>query len=210
LAAAGVYQLTPRQVAAQVVDKLLPLETLTGVTVGGPGFINFSVADTVLVDYAQVMAQDERLGCAPVPVPLNVLVDYGGANIAKPMHVGHLRAAIIGESLKRLARFVGHRALGDVHLGDWGLPMGLIIAELQRRYPELPYFEPAYTGPYPAESPVTIEDLEEIYPAANHRSREDPAFLEAARQATFELQQGRPGYYALWQHFITVSVSGCS
>lgn len=207
LAAASQYQLTPRQMAAQVVDKLRQAEILTGITIGGPGFINFSLTDAALGDHVQAMAQDERLGCGVSPRPLNVIVDYGGANIAKPMHVGHLRAAIIGESLKRLARFVGHRVLGDVHLGDWGLPMGLIIAELSQRQPELPYFEQDYTGPYPAESPVTIDDLEEIYPAANRRAKEEPAFREAARQATFALQQGRPGYNALWRHFIAVSIA---
>jgi arginyl-tRNA synthetase len=176
-------------------------------TVAGPGFINLSVTGGYLAAYMAEMAADERFGCGLTPQPRKVIVDYGGANIAKPLHVGHLRAAIIGESLKRMARFLGHEVLGDVHLGDWGLQMGMLISETARRQPGLPYFDPGYSGPYPEVSPVTIDDLEEMYPVANQRAQQDPAAMEAARQATFELQQGRPGYRALWQHFMAVSIA---
>ena len=136
-----------------------------------------------------------------------IVVDYGGPNVAKPLHVGHLRAAIIGESLKRLARFLGYEAIGDVHLGDWGLQMGMIICELRARQPGLPYFDIANSAPYPTEPPLTVADLEEVYPVASQHAKDDPAFMEEARQATYDLQRGRVGYRALWKHFTTASVS---
>ena len=193
--------------AGQVVDRLAHSSTLRDVSLAGPGFINLTVTDEFLARHIQGMALDERLGCDKTALPWTIVIDYGGANIAKPLHVGHLRAAIIGESLKRLARFLGHEVLGDVHLGDWGLPMGMVISELERRRPRLPYFDPAHSGPYPDEPPITIADLEEIYPAASDAARRDPAATEAARQATYELQQGRPGYRALWKHIYDVSVA---
>ncbi|MEM7802434.1 MAG: arginine--tRNA ligase [Chloroflexota bacterium] len=155
------------------------------------------------------MAEDEsgRFAIKPVEDPKMVIIDYGGANVAKPLHVGHLRAAIIGECLKRLSRFLGHQTLGDVHLGDWGLQMGQIIVEMQARDPELVYFDPNYTGSYPSESPVTIDDLAEIYPIASQKSKSDPEIRALAQQATTELQEGRPGYMALWKHFLDVSVA---
>ncbi len=136
-----------------------------------------------------------------------VVVDYGGANVAKPLHIGHLRPAIIGESLKRLHRYLGYHTIGDVHLGDWGLQMGLIIAELHRRQPQLPYFDESYTGPYPTEPPFTLSELEEIYPTASARKKEDADFAQEAHLATFQLQQGRPGYRAVWQHIMHVSLA---
>ncbi|MFQ5612505.1 MAG: arginine--tRNA ligase [Anaerolineae bacterium] len=207
LAAAKAHRRNPRQIAGDVVEALARPDVFREVSLAGPGFINLTLADEFLAAHLQGMTADERLGCPTTAHPRKIIVDYGGANIAKPMHVGHLRAGIIGESLKRLSRFLGHDVLGDVHLGDWGLPMGLIICELERRQPDLPYFDPDYHGPYPAESPLTISDLEEIYPAANQRAAGDPAFMEAARQATFDLQRKRPGYYALWRHFLDVSVA---
>ncbi|MCX6047736.1 MAG: arginine--tRNA ligase [Chloroflexi bacterium] len=206
LAAARQYSTNPRQIAQAVVDKLSALDLFQGVTIAGAGFINLTLRDEYLVQHIRTLAADERHNCTPVAQPRKVIVDYGGANIAKPMHVGHMRAAIIGESLKRLTRFLGHAVLGDVHLGDWGLPMGMVISELKLRHPDWPYFDPNHQGPYPAASPVTIADLEELYPAASQRTREDPAALEAARQATFALQNGQPGYFALWRHFMDVSL----
>ena len=150
---------------------------------------------------------DPRRGYAPTTTPRKFIVDYGGANVAKPMHIGHLRAAIIGESVKRLAHFAGHHVLGDVHLGDWGLQMGQVIAELADRHPDWRYFDAGFSGPYPDQSPITMAELDEIYPTASQRAKNDPAFMELARQATVELQAGRAGYYALWQHFVNVSVA---
>lgn len=207
LAAARDAGRPPRQIAQEVVDRLDASPIFQSLTVAGPGFINLTVAGDYLSGYVAEMAGDVRFGCPPAATPRKVIVDYGGANAAKPLHVGHLRAAIIGESLKRLARFLGHDVLGDVHLGDWGLQMGMLISELARRQPDLPYFDPNYSGPYPDTSPVTIADLEEMYPVASQRTQGDEAALEAARQATYELQQGRPGYRALWQHFVAVSVA---
>src|SRR5688500_10654933 len=160
------------------------------VSIAGPGFINLVLSDEFLATHVQQIAADGRLGCEPVAEPEKIIIDYGGANIAKPLHVGHLRAAIIGESLKRLARFLGHDVLGDIHLGDWGLQMGMVISEIERRRPDLPYFDDDYQGDYPAESPVTIADLEEIYPAVSGRAKEEPAVMEAAKRATFLLQEG--------------------
>ncbi|MBN1579629.1 MAG: arginine--tRNA ligase [Anaerolineae bacterium] len=206
MAAAKQYKVTPRQIARRVVDALAQSEAFAQVALAGPGFINLTVSDAFLSAYLREMALDDRLGCAK-QMPIKVIVDYGGANIAKPLHVGHLRAAIIGESLKRLARFMGHEVLGDVHLGDWGLQMGMIISELERRQPDLPYFDPTYSGPYPDVSPVTVPDLEEMYPAASARVKREPEIMKAARQATFALQQGHAGYRALWQHIFDVSVA---
>ena len=151
--------------------------------------------------------EDDRLGCDRTERPETILIDYGGPNVAKPLHVGHLRSAIIGESINRMGRFMGHHVIGDVHLGDWGLQMGLIIVELRNRKPELPYFDEAYEGEYPEEAPFTIAELEEIYPTASARSKEDEAYKEEAMQATYELQHGRRGYQALLQHILNVSVT---
>jgi arginyl-tRNA synthetase len=207
IAAARSSNSDPREVAGSVVERLQRLDIFRDVLLAGPGFINLTLTDEFLAKHVQEMAVSERLGCERAASPRKVIVDYGGANIAKPLHVGHLRAAIIGESLKRLARFLGHDVLGDVHLGDWGLQMGTVIAELADRRPDLPYFDPAFHGLYPIEAPITVTDLEEIYPSASKHAKEEPAFMEAARQATYELQQGRSGYYALWQHIKVVSVA---
>ncbi|MDW7709888.1 MAG: arginine--tRNA ligase [Deferrisomatales bacterium] len=207
LPAAKAAKANPRQIAQAVVDRLAHDDVFRYVSVAGPGFINLSLTDEFLATHAREMRSDQNLGCAPVASPQRIVLDYGGPNIAKPMHVGHLRAAIIGESLKRLARYLGHDVVGDVHLGDWGLQMGMVIAELARRRPDLPYFEATRSGPYPSASPVSASELEEIYPTASQRAKADPGFAEAARQATFELQQGRPGYRALWRHLVDVSVA---
>lgn len=206
LAAAKAQKTNPRQIGEAVAKILRADVAFRDVSLAGPGFINLTLTDEFLGEHVAATAGDERLGVDRVDRPSKVVIDYGGPNVAKPMHVGHLRAAIIGESLKRIARFLGHDVLGDVHLGDWGLQMGMLITELERRRPDLPYFDAGYSGPYPEESPVTIADLEELYPAASERAQIDPAAMDAARSATRELQQGRLGYRALWQHFHDVSV----
>lgn len=196
----------PRDLAQDVIDALDAGNSFFEASVAGPGFINITLADEFLAAHVQQMAGDERLGCTPLAHPRIVVIDFGGPNVAKPMHVGHLRPGIIGDCLQRLYRFMGDRVISDIHLGDWGTPMGMLICELKRRQPNLPYFEMSYTGPYPEESPVTIPDLQEIYPAASARCQQDKTAMAAALQATVELQQGRPGYRALWRHFVKVSV----
>ena len=207
LAAAKKYGKQPRQLGEEVAQRLQALPYFQQVSLAGPGFINLTVTDAFLTDQVIHFAADERRGCALTTAVNKIIVDYGGANVAKPMHVGHLRAAIIGESIKRLSRFVGHAVIGDVHLGDWGLQMGQIIAELADRQPTWPYFDATFSGPYPAESPVSLADLEEVYPTASQRAKVDADFAQQARQATHELQRGRPGYRALWQQFVNVSVA---
>ena len=205
LAAAKQYHCAPIQIARAVAEKL-DSRDFSKVDVAGPGFLNLSLSGTFLSSYLEKMRTADRFGLQPAGVGKTIVVDYGGANVAKPLHIGHLRPAIIGEALKRLYTFFGWNAIGDVHLGDWGLQMGLIIAELQERQPELPYFDPDFTGEYPAEAPFTVDELEEIYPTASAKKK-DPAFSAKAHQATLELQQGRRGYRALWQHIMNVSVA---
>jgi arginyl-tRNA synthetase len=200
----------PRDVALKVIEALRESPeseaTLAKLYIAGPGFINIDVTDAALAAQIVRQAGDGRLGIDPVAEPKKIVIDYGGANVAKPMHVGHLRSSIIGDCLKHLGRALGHDVLGDIHLGDWGLQMGMLIAEMARRHPELPYFDADATE-FPAESPVTIEDLERLYPEASARAKQDPEAMEAARLATAELQAGRPGYRALWRHFVAVSVA---
>ena len=207
LGAAKQSEGDPRRIADDVIAAVSDSSVFAELTVAGPGFINITVVDDVLAEYTQAMADDELLGINQADPAIRVLVDYGGPNMSKSMHVGHLRASIIGESLKRLFRLAGHKVDGDIHLGDWGMPVGQLITELQLREPDLPYFDPDYTGPYPEESPVTLDDLSEMYPAAAARTKDDADEASAARQATFDLQKGRPGYLALWQHFHDVSVA---
>ncbi len=208
LAGAKIANKPPRALAEDVAARLRETPMFAAVTLAGPGFINLTLSDAFLGGHVNAMAADARLGVPPQADPATVVLDFGGPNIAKPMHVGHLRATIIGDSLQRLCRFAGDRAVSDVHLGDWGLPMGMLISELARRRPDLPYFDPDHSGPYPDAPPVTMDDLERLYPEAAAACRDDPARLEAARRATAELQAGRPGYRALWQHFFDVSVAG--
>lgn len=206
LAAAKQYKCAPIQIAKAVAQQL-DAKDYDLVEAVMPGFINLKLSGLFLQNYLEQMRTAEGFGIAKPGTGKTIVVDYGGPNVAKPLHIGHLRSAIIGESLKRLYKFFGYNAIGDIHLGDWGLQMGLIIAELKRRQPELPYFDPDFTGEYPAQAPFTISELEEIYPAASARKKEDEAFAEAAHTATFELQQGRRGYRALWQHIMNVSVA---
>ncbi len=207
MAAAKQYRKAPVQIATAVVEALEKDGVIGSAEAVNPGFINLKVRPEALSDYLNQMQTDKDLSVEKTTEPKTIIVDYGGANAAKPLHVGHLRSAIIGESVKRMCRFMGHHVIGDVHLGDWGLQMGLIITELSERKPELPYFDETYTGEYPKEPPFTISELEEIYPAASARSKEDAEYKERALTATFELQQGRPGYRALWRHIMNVSVA---
>lgn len=207
MAAAKQYRKAPIMIANTVVEKLQESECFAEVTAVNPGFINMKIAPAFLSNYLNGMQADERLGCDKVEQPKTIVIDYGGPNVAKPLHVGHLRSAIIGESVKRISKFMGHNVIGDVHLGDWGLQLGLIITELQLRKPDLVYYDESYEGEYPEEAPFTISELEEIYPTASGKSKVDEAYKEAAMQATHELQQGRRGYRALLQHILNVSVT---
>ena len=197
----------PREIAADVAAQLSESFAVQEAEVAGPGFLNIKVRDAFLADYLQQMRGSDRLGVEGTAQPQKIIIDYGGPNVAKPLHVGHLRSAIIGEALKRMGRFMGNNVIGDVHLGDWGLQMGLIIAEIQERHPELPYFDPDFAGAYPQEAPFTIGELEEIYPTASGKSKTDEAFREKALAATHELQMNRRGYMALWNHIMNVSVT---
>ena len=204
LSAAKQYKCAPIQIANAVVDKLNAAD-YDLVEAVMPGFINLKLSGQFLQNYLEQMRTAENFGVGKLGQGKTVVVDYGGANVAKPLHIGHLRPAIIGEALKRLYKFFGYETIGDIHLGDWGLQMGLIIAELQERQPDLCYFDPDYTGEYPKEAPFTLADLEEIYPAASAK-KSDPAFAEKAHIATFENQQGRRGYRAIWQHIMNISL----
>ena len=204
LAAAKQYKCAPIMIAKAVAEKL-DADDYSMVEAVMPGFINLKLSDSFLRSYLEGMRTAPDFGVAKVGEGKTIVVDYGGANVAKPLHIGHLRPAIIGEALKRLHSFMGYNTIGDVHLGDWGLQMGLIIAELHERQPDLPYFDENHTGPYPAESPFTLSELEEIYPTASSKKK-DPEFAEKAHIATFELQQGRPGYRAIWDHIMGVSL----
>lgn len=207
LACAKKYKKTPIQIAYEIAQELKDIAEFEAVEAVNPGFINITLKDSYIVSYLTEMGNDKKFGSTEATSPLTIIVDYGGANIAKPLHVGHLRAAIIGESIKRISRFLGHKVIGDVHLGDWGLQIGMVISELKRRKPELPYFDENYMGEYPKVAPFTIDELEEIYPAASKLAKGDETAMEEARAATYELQMGRRGYIALWKHIFGVSVT---
>lgn len=210
MAGAKVYRKAPIMIAGAVVEKLQTAgETPVWqeVTAVAPGFINLKLHPDFLAGILSDMNRDDKLGCQCEEQPKTMVIDYGGPNVAKPLHIGHLRSAIIGESIKRICRYMGNRVIGDVHLGDWGLQMGLIMQEVKERQPELPYFDPSYTGEYPAQAPFTIGELEEIYPAASARSKEDEEFSRRAHDTTFLFQQGDRGLVALWKHIINVSVT---
>lgn len=207
MAGAKLYKKAPIMIANDVAEKLADSKVFSEVNAVAPGFLNLKVKEDFLTDYIRQMSKDQKFGVEMPAKPKKIIIDYGGPNVAKPLHVGHLRSAIIGESVKRIARFMGHEVIGDIHLGDWGLQMGLIIYELQLRQPELPYFDEGFTGEYPQEAPFTISELEEIYPTASGKSKEDPVYKEKAMEATFKLQSGVRGYRALWNHIIRVSVT---
>lgn len=206
LAAAKAAKANPRALAEKIAAHLTANPRFAKVEIAGPGFLNLDLTDAALT--AALSDPDALLGPDNSGGHGRVLLDFGGPNVAKAMHVGHLRSSILGDALQRLFRFAGYETISDVHLGDWGKPMGLLITEIASRQPDLPYFDPAFTGTYPDQSPVSMEDLETLYPEATLAAKNDPARDEAARIATAELQQGRAGYRALWRHFVDVSIAG--
>lgn len=207
LAAAKVYKKTPFEIANMVVNVVKNHNFFKEIKVVKPGFINIILSDDFIIDYVNKMYNSNHLGCRKVDESKTIILDYGGANVAKPLHVGHLRSAIIGESIKRINRFMGHRVIGDVHLGDWGLQMGIVITELKTRKTELPYFNEYYSGEYPLEAPFTIDELSEIYTAGSKKAKNCPEFAKAAKLATAKLQEGNKGYLVLWKHILEISVS---
>ncbi|MBQ2406667.1 MAG: arginine--tRNA ligase [Lachnospiraceae bacterium] len=207
MAGAKQYKKAPIMIANDVAAKLADSKVFDKVDAVAPGFLNLVIKNEFIGDYVKEMKNSSKFGLEEAKEPASIVIDYGGPNVAKPLHIGHLRSAIIGESLKRIVRFMGHNVTGDVHLGDWGLQMGLIIAELELRNPELPYFDDNFTGEYPTEAPFTISELEEIYPFASGKSKEDEAFKAKALEATKQLQSGKRGYRAIWKHIMEVSVT---
>ena len=207
MAGAKAYHKAPIMIAQDVVAKLEGSGCFCDVQAVNPGFINLKLDERFVADYLDEMETDEDLGLNKTDNPKMIVIDYGGPNVAKPLHVGHLRSAIIGESVKRISRKMGHNVLGDIHLGDWGYQMGLIITELKERKPELPYFDENFKGEYPAEAPFTISELEEIYPTASGKAKEDEEYRERALHATYLLQNGHIGYTAIWNHIMHVSVN---
>ena len=205
LAGAKQYKKAPVMIANEVASLLENNEILDDVNVVAPGFINFNINKTYLTKYLGDMMIMPKYGVENSEGQEEIVIDYGGPNVAKPLHVGHLRSAIIGESIKRIARYAGHKVTGDIHLGDWGLQIGQIIAELEERKPDLVYFNADYKGEYPKEAPFTISELEEIYPCASGKSKADEAFKAKAMAATVKVQNMDAGCYALWQHIISVS-----
>lgn len=206
MAAAKAYHKAPIMIANDVVAKLQDSPCFEVAEAVNPGFINLKVKPSFVADFLNQMAADSHLGVETAEDPQTIMIDYGGPNVAKPLHVGHLRSAIIGESVKRILRYKGHKVVGDIHLGDWGYQMGLIITELKKRQPELPYFDESFEGEYPEEAPFTIGELEEIYPTASAYAKEHEDYREQALQATFLLQNGHRGYRAIWKHIMHVSV----
>ncbi|MCR5691235.1 MAG: arginine--tRNA ligase, partial [Eubacterium sp.] len=206
MAAAKAYKKAPIMIANDVVARLQEDSSFSKIEAVNPGFINMSVSGQLLASQTQAMEEDDKLGVT-LEEPKTIVIDYGGPNVAKPLHVGHLRPAVIGESIKRICRFMGNKVIGDVHLGDWGLQIGLIITEVKKRQPDLPYFDENYEGEYPKEAPFTISDLEEIYPYASGYSKEHEDYLKDAQEATAKLQEGVPGYRALWEHVLSVSIA---
>ncbi len=207
MAGAKMYHKAPIMIANDVVMELQGNDMFEEVNAVKPGFINIKLSGDFVTDYLKKMREADKFGLEKPETVETIIIDYGGPNVAKPLHVGHLRSAIIGESIKRMNRYQGHHVIGDVHLGDWGLQMGLIIEELKERKPDLCYFDEDYTGEYPKEAPFTISELEEIYPCASAKSKVDESFAQKAHEATFQLQNGNRGYKALWNHIMNVSVT---
>ena len=211
MAAAGIAKkrgekVNPRDIAAQAVEIMKADPAMGQLDIAGPGFINITPADELLTTRAEQLLENPADGLS-VETPKTIIVDYGGANVAKPMHVGHLRSAVIGEAIKRILRAQGHEVIGDVHMGDWGLQMRHLISELAEEQPSLPYFDKAHEGDYPSEPPVTMNDLARLYPQASNKAEADEARMDVSRISTAELQAGRRGYRALLDHFIDVSVA---
>lgn len=207
MAGAKLYKKAPIMIANDVADKCTDSRVFAEVQAVAPGFLNLKIKGSFLADYLTQMEKEEKFGLNAPEKQKTIIVDYGGPNVAKPLHVGHLRSAVIGESVKRIARYIGHKVIGDIHMGDWGLQMGLVITEMKERYPDLVYFDENFDGEYPEEAPVTVTELEEIYPTASRKSKEDPAYKEKAMEATFKLQSGVKGYRALWKQIIKISVA---
>ncbi len=207
MAGAKRYKCAPIAIANAVAEKLAGSQVFSTVNAVMPGFLNMSLSEEFVAQYMRDMVAAEKFGLEMPGHPHRIMIDYGGPNVAKPLHVGHLRSAIIGESIKRISRYCGHEVIGDIHLGDWGLQMGLIITELQERKPELVYFDDSYTGEYPSEPPFTISELEEIYPTASGKSKADEEYKNRALEATKALQSGKRGYRAIWKHILAVSVA---
>lgn len=207
MAAAKAYKKKPIDIANEAVEKLGSAAMFSEINAVMPGFINLRLDPQYLADYMNGMQKADKLGVEEIGRGETIIVDYGGANVAKPLHVGHLRSAVIGESIKRMGDFLGYIMIGDVHLGDWGLQMGLIIEELRDRKPDLVYFDENYTGEYPEEAPFTISELEDIYPTASGKSKVDEAFKERAQTATFKLQSGYKPFMAIWKHIMAVSLA---
>ena len=202
---AKLYKKKPLDIALEVVEKLKEDKAFSKLEAVPPGFINMSLSNGFLSDYLQSMSKEEKFGINITDRKDKIIVDYGGANVAKPLHVGHLRSAIIGESIKRLGAYFGNEMIGDVHLGDWGLQMGLIIEQLKCDKPELVYFDENYNAEYPKEAPFSLEELEEIYPKASARSKEDKEFRDKAQENTLRLQSGYAPYIAIWEHIMMIS-----
>lgn len=197
----------PREIAGEIAAALKAHSAVLSAEVAGPGFINIRVSDAALSARAEDVRTDAKAGAEKAAAPERIVLDFGGPNVAKPMHVGHLRSAVIGDTLQRIFRFAGDDVVSDTHLGDWGLQMGHLISELEEEQPGLIYFNAAFTGPYPAEPPVTMDDLARLYPQASNKAKADEARNERSQKAVAEMQAGRAGYRALLQHFIDVSVA---
>ena len=207
MAAAKRYKKAPLAIANEVCEKL-DNGTLFTAAVAPPGFLNITVGEQMLHDYLYRMSvHEKKFGLNETKAHTKIVLDYGGPNVAKPLHVGHLRSAVIGESIKRILRYTGAEVTGDIHMGDWGMPMGLIIAFLEDRDPAMPYFDESFSGDYPKEAPFTVSELEAVYPAASARAKEEEAFHARAMECTRQLQEGRRGYRALWHHIKNVSSS---
>ncbi len=208
LAAAKLAKRSPREIAQQITDAIKADPLITQISIAGPGFLNIIPADAAYAVQANALLGDVRCGATQTQTPQKIIIDFGGPNVAKPMHVGHLRSSVIGDFLQRVARFVGHEVVSDIHLGDWGLQMGHLITELQDEQPDLPYFDEGFSGPWPAQPPVSLDDLSRLYPQAAANAKADEARMSRSRKATSALQAGRPGYRALLGHFIAVSRAG--
>lgn len=206
MAAAKAYRQAPIMIANAVAQTLQGQTIFSEVSAIAPGFLNLKLGESFLKEYLNNMQANRKFGLEESEKPLMIMIDYGGPNVAKPLHVGHLRSAIIGESVKRICRYMGNYVTGDIHLGDWGLQMGLIITELRKRKPHLPYFDESFTGDYPEEAPFTISELEEIYPTASAKAKVDEQYREEAMNATFLLQNGNRGYLSVWNHIMSVSI----
>lgn len=201
---ASIYHENPRDIANKIVEKIKIINRYKDINVAGPGFINITFSEESLINHMNELNKDIKINYQNEEKK-TIYLDYGGANVAKALHVGHLRSANIGESLKRLASSMGHKTIADAHLGDFGRPIGLVMLEIKKRNPNLPYFDETFQGDYPEESPVTNDDLMELYPYASNKAKEDETYMEEARIMTAKFQEGEKGLTALWNHIMQVS-----